>query len=621
MINYQNNTLYNSKFDDIYFNTYEPLKECEYTYSSALDEVDKDEIVVAEAGFGAGLNLYCTLKKFKTLNKKSLHYIAVEKYPFTKDELNAIYNDLGLDGAIYGEFLDSYYIIPNSLLRINLDSNITIDIYFGDILEFLDECDFRADIWYLDGFAPSKNPQMWSEEFISNLAAYSNKNAIIRSFSTARVVRDRLSQNGFEIYKLKGYHKKREMLKAICITPKSKIKKQIWFDPPTITKPNRVLVVGAGIAGLSIATMLQNAGFEVIVAESKDQAAAGASSNLAGVCAPLITQPGVVLGDMHISSFLLARQFYSRFGGEFVDFCGCDEYLINDKMLSKFNHKSEFFTISSDKYPKANISLAMQIMPKNLCQNLAKELDILYNHEVKSLKRLGSGYEIGFDGLNGVRADLVIFANGNRARELFISEFNDPYMQLSSVRGQTTMVSEFINLNRPLSARGYITKAIDKIQLIGASYARGDEYALPRDSDDESNLALVSEFIDGKNIDIIGSNVGFRGYSGDRFPIIGGIHNASEYMRIYSSLLWTKAKSTHQNPIYHPNILISAAHGSRGLSTGILGANMLLDMVLGRQICVKKSIINALNPSRFLIRKLKKGLVKSSSENNKLSQL
>ncbi|WP_096027337.1 bifunctional tRNA (5-methylaminomethyl-2-thiouridine)(34)-methyltransferase MnmD/FAD-dependent 5-carboxymethylaminomethyl-2-thiouridine(34) oxidoreductase MnmC [Campylobacter lanienae] len=613
MINYQNNTLYNSKFDDIYFNTYEPLKECEYTYSSALDEVDKDEIVVAEAGFGAGLNLFCTLKKFKTLNKKSLHYIAVEKYPFTKDELNAIYNDLGLDGAIYGEFLKSYYIIPNSLLRISLGSNITIDIYFGDILEFLDECDFRADIWYLDGFAPSKNPQMWSEEFISNLAAYSNKNAIIRSFSTARVVRDRLSQNGFEIYKLKGYHKKREMLKAICITPKSKIKKQIWFDPPTITKPNRILVVGAGIAGLSIATMLQNAGFEVVVAESKDQAAAGASSNLAGVCAPLITQPGVVLGDMHISSFLLARQFYSRFGGEFVDFCGCDEYLINDKMLSKFNHKSEFFTISSDKYPKANINLAMQIMPKNLCQSLAKELDILYNHEVKSLKRLGSDYEIGFDGLNGIKADLVIFANGNGAMELFISEFNDPYMQLSSVRGQTTMVSEFINLNRPLSARGYITKAIDKIQLIGASYARGDEYALPRDSDDESNLALVSEFIDGKNIDIIGSNVGFRGYSGDRFPIIGGIHNASEYMRIYSSLLWTKAKSTHQNPIYHPNILISAAHGSRGLSTGILGANMLLDMVLGRQICVKKSIINALNPSRFLIRKLKKGLVKSSS--------
>ena len=148
MINYQNNTLYNSKFDDIYFNTYEPLKECEYIYSSALDEIDKDKIVVAEAGFGAGLNLFCTLKKFKTLNKKSLHYIAVEKYPFTKDELNAIYNDLGLDGAIYGEFLKSYYIIPNSLLRINLGSNITIDIYFGDILEFLDECDFRADIWY-----------------------------------------------------------------------------------------------------------------------------------------------------------------------------------------------------------------------------------------------------------------------------------------------------------------------------------------------------------------------------------------------------------------------------------------------------------------------------------------
>ncbi|WP_086229258.1 bifunctional tRNA (5-methylaminomethyl-2-thiouridine)(34)-methyltransferase MnmD/FAD-dependent 5-carboxymethylaminomethyl-2-thiouridine(34) oxidoreductase MnmC [Campylobacter devanensis] len=614
MIKYHNNALYNSEFDDIYFNTYEPLAECEYAYSSALDGVNKSTIVVAEAGFGVGLNFFCTIAKFKSLNKKSLHYIAVEKYPFSKDELASIYEQFGLDSAIYKEFLDNYHIIPNSLLRIYLlNRTIILDLYFGDILEFLEECDFRADVWYLDGFAPSKNPQMWSEKFLSNLACYSYKDTIIRSFSCARVVRDRLSQNGFEVGKLKGYHKKREMLQAICIEPKSRIKKQIWFDSPVITKPKTILVVGAGISGLAIATLFKEAGFDVVVAEANDKAAQGASSNLAGICAPLITQPGVALGDMHMSSFLLSRQFYRQFGGDFVDFCGCDEYLVNDKMLSKFNHDSKFFSISNDIYPKANIDLAMQIQPQNLCLALAKNLEIYYGYEYKSLKQLESCYEVNFSNLKTIKADVVIFANGNRARELFISEFNDPYMQLSSVRGQTTMVSEFINLNRPLSARGYITKAIDKIQLIGASYARGDEYALPRNSDDEENLALVSEFIDGKNIDIIGSNVGFRGYSGDRFPIIGGIHNASEYMRIYSSLLWTKAKSTHQNPIYHPNILISAAHGSRGLSTGILGANMLLDMVLGRQICVKKSVINPLNPSRFLIRKLKKGLVKSSS--------
>ncbi|MCR8696405.1 MULTISPECIES: bifunctional tRNA (5-methylaminomethyl-2-thiouridine)(34)-methyltransferase MnmD/FAD-dependent 5-carboxymethylaminomethyl-2-thiouridine(34) oxidoreductase MnmC [Campylobacter] len=611
MIEYINNTLYSSKFDDIYFNTYEPLKECKYAYSSALEQIDNDEIVVAEAGFGTGLNLFCTIEKFKTLNKKSLHYIAVEKYPFSKDELTTIYRELGLGGDIYDEFLDSYYIIKNSLLRIYLlNSTIIVDLYFGDILEFLDECEFRADIWYLDGFAPSKNPQMWSEEFLSNLAAYSSENAVIRSFSCARVVRDRLSQNGFEVSKIKGYHKKREMLQAICVTPKSRVKKEIWFEPPKIAKPKSVLVVGAGIAGLSIATLFSKAGFDVIVAESASSSAQGASSNLAGVCAPLITQPGVILGDMHISSFLLSRQFYKRFGGEFVDFCGCDEYLISDKMAAKFNHKSEFFTIFNDIYPRANIDLAMQIMPKNLSQSLASKLNICYGYEYKSLKYQNGSYEVEFNNLNIIKADLVIFANGNRARELFLGEFNDPYMQLSSVRGQTTLVSEFIKLDRPLSARGYITKAVDKIQLIGASYARGDEYALPRSSDDDGNLALVSEFIDRKDIDIIGSNVGFRGYSGDRFPIIGGVHNASRYMQIYSSLLWTKGKLTHQDPIYHPNILISAAHGSRGLSTAIMGANILLDMVLGRQICVKKSILHALNPSRFLVRKLKKGLVK-----------
>ena len=614
MIKYHNNALYNSKFDDIYFNTYEPLAECEYAYSSALDGVNKSTIVVAEAGFGVGLNFFCTIAKFKSLNKKSLHYIAVEKYPFSKDELASIYEQFGLDNAIYKEFLDSYHIVPNSLLRIYLlNCTIILDLYFGDILEFLYECEFRADIWYLDGFAPSKNPQMWSEKFLSNLACYSYKDTIIRSFSCARVVRDRLSQNGFEVGKLKGYHKKREMLQAICIEPKSRIKKQIWFDLPIVTNPKTILIIGAGIAGLAIATLFKEAGFNVVVAESNEKAAQGASSNLAGICAPLITQPGVALGDMHMSSFLLSRQFYKQFGGDFVDFCGCDEYLVNDKMLSKFNHDSKFFSISNDIYPKANIDLAMQIQPQNLCLALAKNLEIYYGYEYKSLKQLQSCYEVNFGNLKTIKADVVIFANGNRAKELFISEFSDAYMQLSSVRGQTTLVDEFMSLNRPLSARGYITKAINGVQLVGASYARGDDDALPRSSDDDENIALVDEFLSNKKPNIIGSNVGFRGYSGDRFPIIGGIHNASEYIKIYNSLLWTKNKPSNKSPVYYQNLLISAAHGSRGLSTSILGANILLDMVLGRQICVKKSTINALNPSRFIIRKLKKGLVKSSS--------
>lgn len=614
MIKYQNNALYNSKFDDIYFNTYEPLAECEYAYSSALDEIDKSKIVVAEAGFGTGLNFFCTIEKFKSSNKKSLHYIAVEKYPFSKDDLANIYKEFGLDSTICKEFLDNYHIVPNSLLRIYLlNRTIILDLYFGDILEFLEECEFRADIWYLDGFAPSKNPQMWSEEFLSNLACYSYKDTIVRSFSCARVVRDRLSQNGFEVSKLKGYHKKREMLKAICIKPKHMIKKQIWFDSPVITKPKTILVIGAGISGLAIATLFKEAGFDVVVAEANDKAAQGASSNLAGICAPLITQPGVILGDMHMSSFLLSRQFYRQFGGDFVDFCGCDEYLVNNKLLDKFNHNSQFFSISNDIYPKANIDLAMQIQPQNLCLALAKNIDICYGYEYKSLKQLGSCYEVSFNNSNSIKADLVIFANGYRAKELFVSEFSDAYMQLSSVRGQTTLVDEFMTLNRPLSARGYITKAINKVQLIGASYARGDEYIWPRSSDDDENIALIDEFLQGKRLNIIGSNVGFRGYSGDRFPIIGGIHNASEYIKIYNSLLWTKNKPSNQSPAHYLNLLISAAHGSRGLSTSVLGANILLDMVLGRQICVKKSIINALNPSRFIIRKLKKGLVKSSS--------
>ena len=110
-----------------------------------------------------------------------------------------------------------------------------------------------------------------------------------------------------------------------------------------------------------------------------------------------------------------------------------------------------------------------------------------------------------------------------------------------------------------------------------------------------------------QNIRIVGSKVGYRSYSGDRFPLIGRLYDEDFYKDAYKSLLWTKGKS-NPRPKYVPNVYVSTAHGSRGLCTAVLGAELICDLVFDRPLCIEKSLFDELHLARFLVRKLKKGL-------------
>ncbi|CUU77055.1 5-methylaminomethyl-2-thiouridine methyltransferase [Campylobacter hyointestinalis] len=607
MIEFKQDGLYSKRFDDVYFNTQNPLLECFHTYSSVVDALEGSNITIAEAGFGAGLNFFSTVS---SLNGKNLHYIAIEKYPFNKDELRQIYQRFECFSRYFDEFIKQYEVLQNALIRINLGKDIILDIYFGDILEGLKELNFKADAWYLDGFTPAKNPQMWSEELFGAIKYFCKNGAIIRTFSSASIVRLRLLDAGFSVKKLKGFGKKREMLEAICV--KEYQKPQNWYSLPAIDKFTNVLVIGGGVAGLVSATKFKKAGFNVVVAEKMNEVATNGSSNLAGILMPLITLPTTVLGLMHMSAFLMARNFYKD--SEFSDFCGVDDYGVSELQLKRFEEWGQNgifeLTKNSSLYPSAFIKSAAQLMPKSLCSDLAKSLYVKFGYEFAGLKKSGDGYLVEFKNQKRVSADLVIFAMGDKSNYLFNEVFYDEYMQLSSVRGQVTHIKNGIDLERPFSAKGYACKSVNGVQVIGATYDRNDFTSCARSKDNEKNIADISEFLIGKNVDIIGSNVGFRGYSGDRSPLIGAVHDALKFKEIYKSLLWTKNRENHAGAVHHQNILISSAHGSRGLCTAVFGAEILLDMVLGRQICTTKSILDSLNPARFLVRKLKKGLVK-----------
>ena len=607
---------FNEEFGDIYFNTEKPWLESEFVFSSALDEIwqSKDSFIVAETGFGAGLNFFTLCKKFKNSPKK-LHFVSIEKSPIKKEDLLKIYENLGIFKTYAKKLVSLYPPLISGIHRINFAPNITLDLCYGEADQILPELEFSADIWFLDGFAPSKNGSIWSEDVFKQIARLSRVGTIARTYSCAKMVKVGLKNAGFLLSLKEGYARKRQMSSAV-LEKKDENLKDAWFarcEPVASVKGKTALVIGAGVAGLATAGELAKNGFKVVIAEAKGEVATNGSGNHCGALMPLVTKPGVNLGRMHLNAFLQAVRFYkATLPKSLIKFNGCIDYAFDDELIKRYGSwqtqsvEDIFkFDESLKPYPGIFIKDGAYARPREICKFLSGGFEILLNHEYEGRVHLQNGkISVKFKNGKNLETDILVFCTGSKSSEIF----KGYDMQISSVRGQVTHLKPVLKNAMPLSAKGYICPAVKGVQVIGATYARNEIHDTPKVEDNAKNLSDVSEFFDTTKAAIIGSRVGYRSYSGDRFPIIGALHDEEFYKQNYKGLFWSKNKDNNPKASYEKNVFVNFAHGSRGLGTAILGANLIADLVLDRPLCIERSLFHELHPARFLIRKLKKGL-------------
>ena len=211
---------YSSIFEDVYFSSDNGLLETDYVFIKGNELITRwqapadKHFTIIETGFGTGLNFLCACKCWleNAPENAVLHFISVEKYPLTAVDMCKALQRWPELKSIADAFLARYETLLATGLASFFNHQIQLHVMFGDATDCLRLLNSKADAWFLDGFAPAKNPDMWQTALFEQMARLSHSKTSFATFTSAGAVRRGLAAAGFVVNKRAGFGKKREMI-------------------------------------------------------------------------------------------------------------------------------------------------------------------------------------------------------------------------------------------------------------------------------------------------------------------------------------------------------------------------------------------------------------------------
>jgi len=626
-------TPYSAAYDDIYHSAAGGLGQARHVFlggNGLLGEHarwrKRDSFVIVETGFGIGLNFLATWQAWREDPERCerLHFVSFEKHPFTAADLATLH-------ARWPELADCSAtlrrqwpaLLPGAQRLFFDNEQVVLTLFFGDAQALLPKLRARADAFYLDGFAPDKNPQLWSARICSSLARLAVTGATLATWTVAGAVRETLSAAGFAIEKMPGFGVKREMSRGIF---------RINRKSPEIIPERSAIVIGAGLAGCSIAERLAARGWQIQVIETAAAPAQGASGNHAGVLRPQPSLDDNPLARLSRAAFLHARRHLQALDAASLPLrwsdCGV-LYLARDPVHEAMQRRVAADQPGSEDYLRfversAAASLAGWpvaaggwwfpgggwVQAPSLCladlQRHAGQVRLLAARTVAGIERPGAAWHALDDtGRVIATAPVLILANAGDGRRL-AGGGGDAQLPLRNARGQ---VSYLLPATDPFSEivicrDGYVTPQVDGIRCIGASFRIDDDDAQIRNAEHEENLARLDAMLPGYAAGIspntLGGRVGFRSVTRDRMPIIGPIAAADRAMADVPAAT-RLADIPRQDGLYG---LLGL--GSRGLVWAALAAELLAAQIEGAPLPLEGDLVDAVDPGRFLLRQLRR---------------
>ncbi|TCP58684.1 tRNA U34 5-methylaminomethyl-2-thiouridine-forming methyltransferase MnmC [Rhodovulum bhavnagarense] len=202
-----------TRFADPYFSLADGLAETRHVFLAGNDLPARfvPGFHIAELGIGTGLNLLAALIAWREAGMEGpLRYTGFEAYPMTAHEIDRALSAFPEAHAMAGPLIAAWHAgatrIENDMLHATL--------VFGDARETLPTWPGRADAWFLDGFAPARNPELWSPELMAQVAAHTAPGGTAATYTAAGFVRRGLARAGFNVERRPGFGRKRHMTVA-----------------------------------------------------------------------------------------------------------------------------------------------------------------------------------------------------------------------------------------------------------------------------------------------------------------------------------------------------------------------------------------------------------------------
>ncbi|RZI44783.1 bifunctional tRNA (5-methylaminomethyl-2-thiouridine)(34)-methyltransferase MnmD/FAD-dependent 5-carboxymethylaminomethyl-2-thiouridine(34) oxidoreductase MnmC [Herbaspirillum sp. HC18] len=576
---------------------------------------------ILETGFGLGLNFLATWLAWREDAERSecLHYVAIEKHPFSADDLAQLHARWPELAALSETLRAAWPPLMSGFHRLLLDEGrVMLTLVFGDIADCLPQIEAAADAFYLDGFAPSKNPEMWSPQVLTRLNRLAGQDATAATYTVSAVVRKALTQAGFACEKRPGFGRKRDML-AARFAPR-------WQQTLRIVTAERsAIVIGAGIAGSAACERLAARGWQVTLVERHEHAAQEASGNLAGIAMPLLSKDDNLASRLSRTAFQFALRIWQHVGGIGSAFAG-EACGVLQLALDADHAQAQRETVQSLGFPHEFVRWldaqevkdltgnpashggwlfpqAGWLTPSTLCNAL---LDACGNRLVRrfaqralTLRKTSEGWEVCDDAGNMIaQAPVVILANGTSGTSFPQTQ----ELPLSAIRGQVTHVPADILPPLPLvlCGDGYLTRPAGDVCCLGASYDFDNDAQL-RQASHQENLARLMQVLlqaaQGVEALPMAGRVGFRSVSPDRLPLAGTLPDAS--MPITGSRLCDVPRL--------PGLYGLLAYGSRGMVWAPLMAELLASIMEGEPLPVERELADALDPARFALKIHRRG--------------
>ncbi len=584
----------------------------------------RDDFSILETGFGLGNNFLATwdLWRRDPQRPRRLHYVSLELHPVAAADLRRAHHQSELPEL--AEELDARWPpLTAGLHQLRFEAGqVRLLLALGDVQDLLRELVGRFDAFYLDGFAPARNPRMWDTRVLRALARHAAPGATMATWSVARGVRDGLQSTGFQVDLTAGIGGKREITVARW-APR--------FEPKgpaaaAARGPCEALVIGAGLAGGAAAAALAALGCEVTVIDRQAQPAAETSGNPGGMFhGTLHREDGIHArlfraGALAAAASVRAAIEQRQVPGQLDGLLRLELELGVAEMRKLLEHQglpADYVRAcdTAEASALAGVPLAHPAWhyPQGGWVSPAALVDHWLNRHGVRFRGRATVDRIGHDGARWqvfdaqgscvAAAEVLVLANAADAQRLLADLWPSSW-PLRLTRGQvSTWKADGASapaLRRPVAGEGYALPLGPGWLLCGAT--QSDDLDLGVTMDDHlinfERLRRMTGLEPPVDRGLWTGRVGWRLQADDRLPIVGPVPE------------WPLARDARMDQVRliprRPGLYVATAFGGRGLTLAPLAGQLLAAQITGMPWPLERSLAEAMDPARWWVRAKRK---------------